>query len=80
MFIDWISLRVKDAKAIASWYEQLTGLSVVSERPDIGSVAVKAAATLPRMIPAAWSGDKVHAGASQKPGVRPAKLFIERCG
>jgi catechol 2,3-dioxygenase-like lactoylglutathione lyase family enzyme len=36
----WISLRVKDSKAIAAWYHEVTGLETVGERKDIGSVAL----------------------------------------
>jgi catechol 2,3-dioxygenase-like lactoylglutathione lyase family enzyme len=40
MFTGWISIRVKDPKAIGDWYREVTGLQVVGARDDMGSVAL----------------------------------------
>ncbi len=41
MLNGWISLRVKDPKAIAEWYREVTGLEMVGARQDIGSIALR---------------------------------------
>ena len=40
MLNGWISLRVKDPRAIGAWYTKVTGMQVVGSRPDMGGIAL----------------------------------------
>jgi catechol 2,3-dioxygenase-like lactoylglutathione lyase family enzyme len=40
MFTGWISLSVKNPKAIGQWYREVTGLEVFGEREGIGAIAL----------------------------------------